>query len=606
MLCSRSLRRTLRCAGNRRMCIDLFFLVLFILACSIVVSHLHASPPLRAAPQSAQIDIFDNPPARRVVDDKPLNEERTKVGVGKEVFQIKRGQYKFGKEDMELKKTSQKYINGISYPLLNSIGNFIPIRRIVHLDLKGGAYKPYFFDQIFQLLKDLRATGILIEWEDMFPYRGRLSTAINGNAYTVEDVNNILTSAKLHGLEVIPLVQTFGHLEWILKLENFAHLREAAAYPQVICFALEESWDLIKEMIDEVLTMHSKFGINFFHMGADEVYQVGYCNSTLKVMDREGSRERAVLWHIARVAEYIHGKKDVSVLAWHDMLVQATEDDFLYYKVNDLVEPVLWSYAEQLDQYLYPSTWSTLKPFKKVWSASVFKGADGPMQYRSNPIHYIRNNEAWTEQMTNNYQEFEYIQGIIISGWSRYDHMAVLCELLPVAVPSLAMTLETLIEGRKLDGEYSLTVKLFKCSPPTRPGFVYGCQFPGRKVYELINEFYNQHDQLQHYLMTDFEFNGWLSKVAVKYRHSSPMYLEKILHFLEFHLVPLEKLEADLRDELSKIYFNETVDEFMLTYVEDSLSMLKERYKAGLELSKQHYFPKRPFIKSLFSSTTKL
>lgn len=47
--------------------------------------------------------------------------------------------------------------------------------------------------------------------------------------------------------------------------------------------------------------------------------------------------------------------------------------------------------------------------------------------------------------------------------------------------------------------------------------------------------------------MTDFEFNGWLSKVAVKYRHSSPMYLEKILHFLEFHLVPLEKLEADLR-----------------------------------------------------------
>jgi hypothetical protein len=40
-------------------------------------------------------------------------------------------------------------------------------------------------------------------------------------------------------------VQTYGHLEWLLKHEKFAHLREHSSYPQVITPCLEESYSVI-------------------------------------------------------------------------------------------------------------------------------------------------------------------------------------------------------------------------------------------------------------------------------------------------------------------------------------------------------------------------
>ena len=42
-------------------------------------------------------------------------------------------------------------------------------------------------------------------------------------------------------------------------------------------------------------------------------------------------------------------------------------------------------------------------------------------------------------------EEFKFkgqgFQGIVITGWSRYDHFAVLAELLPAAMPSLVSSI---------------------------------------------------------------------------------------------------------------------------------------------------------------------
>jgi hexosaminidase len=69
------------------------------------------------------------------------------------------------------------------------------------------------------LFKEWGATGLLIEWEDTFPFDGEHLEAVGSygsdspGLYSKEQVTEIIGLAEENRLVVIPLVQTFGHLE---------------------------------------------------------------------------------------------------------------------------------------------------------------------------------------------------------------------------------------------------------------------------------------------------------------------------------------------------------------------------------------------------------
>ena len=60
----------------------------------------------------------------------------------------------------------------------------------------------------------------------MFPYTGELEILRSPNAYSTSTLADILQTAESFGLEVIPLVQTFGHMQFVLKHSQFEYLRE--------------------------------------------------------------------------------------------------------------------------------------------------------------------------------------------------------------------------------------------------------------------------------------------------------------------------------------------------------------------------------------------
>lgn len=72
-------------------------------------------------------------------------------------------------------------------------------------------------------------TGILLEYEDAFPFFDNLMNIPALNTYNWSQVNNFIHHAEMAGLTVMPLIQTFGHMEFVLKLEDYRELREVDA-----------------------------------------------------------------------------------------------------------------------------------------------------------------------------------------------------------------------------------------------------------------------------------------------------------------------------------------------------------------------------------------
>ncbi|KAG5883587.1 hypothetical protein JTB14_014503 [Gonioctena quinquepunctata] len=190
---------------------------------------------------------------------------------------------------------------GIPYVHLDLKNPYIPRKRIVHLDLKGAPPSLSYLRKLFPLIKNLGATGILLEYEDMFPFQGPLKNISAGNAYTVENIKDILSMADSAKLEVIPLIQTFGHVEFSLKHSNFANLREVNGSPQALCPSRKSSLDFIREMIDQVMALHPS--TKYLHIGCDEVFQMGECD-----ICRLEVHENLFLKHIKNVADIVHSK----------------------------------------------------------------------------------------------------------------------------------------------------------------------------------------------------------------------------------------------------------------------------------------------------------
>ncbi|XP_011921383.1 PREDICTED: hexosaminidase D isoform X4 [Cercocebus atys] len=362
--------------------------------------------------------------------------------------------------------------------------------RLVHLDLKGAPPKVSYLSEIFPLFRGLGANGLLIEYEDMFPYEGSLRLLRAKYAYSPSEIKEILHLAGLNELEVIPLVQTFGHMEFVLKHAAFAHLREVGPFPCTLNPHEAESLALVGAMIDQVLELHP--GARWLHVGCDEVYYLGEGEASRRWLQQEqNSTGKLCLSHMRAVASHMQTRRpSVTPLVWDDMLRDLPEDQLAASGVPQLVEPVLWDYAADLDVHgkvlLMQKYWRC--GFSRLWAASAFKGATGPSQAVPPIKHHLRNHVQWLQVAGS--RPTDSLQGIILTGWQRYDHFSVLCELLPAGVPSLAACLQLLLHGgfdgdAKAKVENLLGISNLEMMDPVREG---AGSFPGSNILALVTQ----------------------------------------------------------------------------------------------------------------------
>jgi hypothetical protein len=101
--------------------------------------------------------------------------------------------------------------------------------------------------QIHSLMRSAarhKLNTLLIEFGDRFPFEGEHESVASPSALTRPQLRGIVETARDLGLEIIPLVQCMGHLEWLLKHEQYAGVREEEEARAQLCPSNERSLEV--------------------------------------------------------------------------------------------------------------------------------------------------------------------------------------------------------------------------------------------------------------------------------------------------------------------------------------------------------------------------
>jgi hypothetical protein len=103
-----------------------------------------------------------------------------------------------------------------------------------------------------------------------------------GGALTPEEIRELVVYARRYHIELVPEQQTFGHLHKALKLEKYNELAEVP-YGDVLSPQQEGTYTLIADWYRE---LDELFPGRFFHIGADETFELGRGQSREAVQKR--------------------------------------------------------------------------------------------------------------------------------------------------------------------------------------------------------------------------------------------------------------------------------------------------------------------------------
>jgi hypothetical protein len=120
-----------------------------------------------------------------------------------------------------------------------------------------------------------------------------------GGSLTPAEIRELVVYARRYHVELVPEQQTFGHLHKALRLEKYADLAETP-YGDVLSPQQEGSYKLVADWYRE---LNELFPGRFFHVGADETFELGEGQS------REAAKARGVgaiyFEHLNRVRDVL-------------------------------------------------------------------------------------------------------------------------------------------------------------------------------------------------------------------------------------------------------------------------------------------------------------
>lgn len=212
-------------------------------------------------------------------------------------------------------------------------------------------------DHIKQWLRRLSLLGynmVMLYTEDVYELEGEPWFSYQRGAYTKSELKEIDAYASLLNIELIPCIQTLGHLLKVLRRKVYQEIRDV---PGVLLVGEKKTYALIEKMIKHWKECCKTDRI---HIGMDETHGLG----TGKYQELHGKRSPFDIFneHLKKVSE-ICKKHGLKPMIWSDMYFTFASKTNTQYDtkavipkkvVNDIdknVEFVFWDYYNDNEEF---------------------------------------------------------------------------------------------------------------------------------------------------------------------------------------------------------------------------------------------------------------
>lgn len=274
--------------------------------------------------------------------------------------------------------------------------------RGFHLDLRIQVMRPAALRRLAEEVAAAGLNTLIVEWEAAFPYR-RNATLSHGLAYSPLEVGAFVRYCRSLGLEVIPLQQSLGHLEYVLRHPRYMVAREDTRDLCQLCPRKPtEARRLLRGLLEDVRELHDG---PFIHLGGDEAYLLGHCPACRAYAHTHGLSQLYAA-HMRNVIAEARALGWRPVI-WADMLLKHPECAGLIPTDTVLVD---WNYGWARDRFGDPQ--KLLDRGFEIWGAAALRSAPD------------NHSLTWWDRHLRNFRDFipqaarDSYRGMLLTSWS--------------------------------------------------------------------------------------------------------------------------------------------------------------------------------------------
>jgi len=146
--------------------------------------------------------------------------------------------------------------------------------RFIHWDTKHHQDRPETLRRFIDWASFFKVNAIGFEIEDKYEFP-RCPVVGAPGAFTKAEMQDLARYALERHIQLVPQIQAPAHMAYVLKHDEFKHLRADGSNYQA-CMCDEEAIALIKDLYQDMIDATP--GVKYFHVSTDEVYYAGICS----------------------------------------------------------------------------------------------------------------------------------------------------------------------------------------------------------------------------------------------------------------------------------------------------------------------------------------